>query len=359
MPDLFTRKTRPKDVKEWLSQLPSETGEDYARRYALGSDLKNRQTPSGNPDTSLNGSVIAKKQRVNFLQRFSIWLRTSTIFSPREKADENIIPVMEDDQVLKRLDGESLPDIIVPDSSLQLHKTEQPSLQAMPQPEPERQGDNNLAIARYPQQDKEEPDFDNLRKNAIEGYEAPVPINEPSYRMFFSNFKKWFDQLSILQKSLIILGPLFSLGLIIFLIIQFGLQPSNSPVSTPDNYLVSSVPVPDSIILPDGQAFKLGVGYIQDGLWIPQGAEWLAGTEVPRWLALPWDKQLESTVLAYQGNEPIELQMNNKDIITYRFQSIQEISAEEMGTFHKNTADLLILISKKGTATLMVIVAVP
>jgi hypothetical protein len=98
---------------------------------------------------------------------------------------------------------------------------------------------------------------------------------------------------------------------------------------------------------------------INNGLWIPQEAEWLAGTEVPRWLALPWNKQLEAAVMAYNVNDVIKIQMNNKDIIEYRFQSVQKLPAEEMGTFHKNTADLLIVLSNNETSTRLVIVAVP
>jgi hypothetical protein len=59
---------------------------------------------------------------------------------------------------------------------------------------------------------------------------------------------------------------------------------------------VSNLPYPSSVSLPGGWSFQLGRGTLQNGKWDPQGAEWLEGTEVCRWIALPWSRQLEAVV---------------------------------------------------------------
>jgi hypothetical protein len=76
---------------------------------------------------------------------------------------------------------------------------------------------------------------------------------------------------------------------------------------------VSNLPFPASVSLPGGWSFSLGRGALQEGKWNPQGAEWLEGTEVCRWVALPWSRQLEAVIRTLNPNDPVELVMSNND----------------------------------------------
>ena len=132
-----------------------------------------------------------------------------------------------------------------------------------------------------------------------------------------------------------------------------------SSASQNDSILEPSYPHPVKIILPDGVEFDLGLGTVEDGTWSPKGAEWLEGTELPRWVALPWSRGLEEDVKGFNVSDVIQLFMSNSDIIFYRFQSIQEVAQTEISSFHPNSTDLLIVLSRKGNQSLIVIVSVP
>src|SRR5687768_13172945 len=78
--------------------------------------------------------------------------------------------------------------------------------------------------------------------------------------------------------------------------------------------VASDLPYPTTVSLPGGWSFNLGQGALeQDGKWNPQGAEWLQGTEVCRWVALPWSRQLEAVVRTLNQDDPVELVMSNTD----------------------------------------------
>jgi hypothetical protein len=361
MPDLFNRRTKPKNLKEWLSQLGRETGEENTRSHLKGTNLKDndKETPSEDTETSISSNLPTERRRFDIFRGFSGWLRASNILPQRRKTIENRIPAMEDEQVIKRLVGDTVQNIPVVKSLFKLKRRRLPLSQPVSQPETESQIDTDLIVTQRKQHEIEEPDFDQMRMMALQGYEPTVRGESEVDRSAFSRLRKWFDRLSILQKISLLLGALFALGLSILLIVLVTSRPSHPVVSTPDVYLYSSGPIPSSVILPDSQAFELGVGTLTNGFWTPQSAEWLAGTEVPRWLALPWNRSLESAFLAFEVNVPIQLQMSNGDILVYRFQSVQELSTEEIGTFHANTADLLIVLSKPNASTRLVIIATP
>ncbi len=91
----------------------------------------------------------------------------------------------------------------------------------------------------------------------------------------------------------------------------------------------SDLPYPTTVGLPGGWQFNLGRGALtSDGSWNPAGAEWLQGTEVCRWVALPWSRQLEAVVRTLNPDDPIELGMSNNDRLTYNVYSVQ---ADEPG----------------------------
>ena len=360
MPDLFTRKTKLETLKERTSQPGTEIDEEYARRYLMGENLNDKEAPTEDTETDLQSNFPMEGRRFDIFRRFSEWLRASNILPQRRKISvENKIAAMENAQVIRRLVGEAAQEVPVVESQFKLKRRRRSLPQAVSQPEPKAQPAPDLIVTQRQQKEIEEPDMDNLRIMALQGYEPTARGVSDVGQSAFDRLRKWFDRLSIMQKLTLLLGALFALGLSIYLIVLITSRASHPVVSTPDVYLDLSGPIPSSVILPGSQAFELGVGTLINGFWTPQGAEWLVGTEVPRWLALPWNKSLESSVLAYEVNEPIQLQMSNSDVLVYRFQSVQELSTEEMDAFHTNTADLLIVLSKPGASTRLVILAVP
>jgi hypothetical protein len=143
-------------------------------------------------------------------------------------------------------------------------------------------------------------------------------------------------------------------GLVLFNVYQQSVAaPSTEPV------VVSNLPFPTSVSLPGGWTFKLGRGALDSGQWNPKGAEWLQGTEVCRWVALPWSKQLEAVVRTLNRDDPINLGMSNNDQLTYKVFSIQQMSPEEMQSLDSNTPCLLIVLAEPEAEKRWVLTAMP
>ena len=118
---------------------------------------------------------------------------------------------------------------------------------------------------------------------------------------------------------------------------------------------------PTHLDLPGGWGFNLGQGRVIDGKWSPKGAEWLTGTEVSRWVALPWSLQLEAVLRTLKAGDQIELTMSNLDRLEYKVHSIQQMSmAEIQAVDPKKPSLLIILFEEDGTTdTHWVVTALP
>ncbi len=122
----------------------------------------------------------------------------------------------------------------------------------------------------------------------------------------------------------------------------------------------SDVPYPTTVGLPGGWQFNLGRGSLtSDGSWNPAGAEWLQGTEVCRWVALPWSRQLEAVVRTLNPDDPIELGMSNNDKLTYNVYSVQQMSPAEMLELDSNKPCLLVVLAEPDAEKRWVLTALP
>lgn len=120
-----------------------------------------------------------------------------------------------------------------------------------------------------------------------------------------------------------------------------------------------NLPFPTSISLPGGLNFSLGKGALKDGAWNPRGPEWLEGTEVCRWVAIPWSRQLEAVIRTLNPDDPIELVMSNNDRLVYKVYSIRELSTEEMQNLPTDSPCLLLVLAKADSDMRWVLTALP
>jgi hypothetical protein len=140
-------------------------------------------------------------------------------------------------------------------------------------------------------------------------------------------------------------------------ILLFNLYKASLPAQPAED--VSNLPYPTSVSLPGGWSFKLAKGSLVDGEWNPRGAEWLQGTEVCRWVALPWSRQLEAVVRTLNPKDPIELVMSNQDKLVYEVYSVRQMSPEEMQALESNSPCLLIVLAEADTEKRWVLTALP
>jgi hypothetical protein len=128
------------------------------------------------------------------------------------------------------------------------------------------------------------------------------------------------------------------------------------PAPTPT---VGNLPYPQSMVLPGGLSFALGRGAITDGEWNPTKPEWLAGTEICRWVAIPWSRQLEAVVRTLTLEDSIDLLMSNGDTLTYHVHSIRELSLAEMQDLDQNSPCLLLVLAEQEAEKRWVVTAKP
>jgi hypothetical protein len=127
-----------------------------------------------------------------------------------------------------------------------------------------------------------------------------------------------------------------------------------TPVAEPSN-----LPFPTLVGLPGGLNFDLSRGVLQDGKWDPRGPEWLEGTEICRWVALPWSRQLEAVIRTLTQDDSIKIVMSNGDEIEYRVYSIRELTFEEIQKLDSGSPCLLLILAKQDSETRWVVTAIP
>jgi len=119
------------------------------------------------------------------------------------------------------------------------------------------------------------------------------------------------------------------------------------------------LPFPTSIVLPGDLNFKLGKGTLEDGEWNPSGPEWLEGTEICRWVSIPWSRQLEAVVRTFTQDDEIELLMSNNDRIVYKVFSIRQLTIADLQKLDSDSPCLLLVLAEADSEQRWVVTANP
>lgn len=128
-----------------------------------------------------------------------------------------------------------------------------------------------------------------------------------------------------------------------------------TPVATE----VVNLPYPTMVTLPGGLNFNLAKGALKNGSWDPRGPEWLEGTEICRWVAIPWSRQLEAAVRTMSREDVIELHMSNNDKLTYKVEMIQELTPAQLQEMDSSSPCLAIILAKQDSEKRWVAVGRP
>ncbi len=241
---------------------------------------------------------------------------------------------------------------------------EQPGMQPIaPAPEPEppqthvETGQSILSTLHTEEHEVEEK-TSSIRQAALEDYVLePAEPEESGVSPVARVRRSWRDMRPIdrrlLVSALVIVGLMFLGGTGYALVTSI---PTPTPAATPT---ASIVPIPISISLPGGWVFPLGVGYVQGGVWDPNAAQWLSGTEVCRWVSLPWSEQLEAVLRTVKGGDEIKLSMSNYDSVVYKVESIQQVPTSDVGKLAPSTPSLLVILSNQDSDKRWVVIAKP
>ena len=211
--------------------------------------------------------------------------------------------------------------------------------------------------------DEHEVDFEKVREIALQEYDETVvePVVERKVPLR-EEIRKTIREAKPLEKVLIFTVFILTVGALLFSGIYIIV--TSIPFPTPEPTVVVNLEdmvYPTHLNLPGGWGFDLDQGRVEEGEWSPQGAEWLIGTEVSRWVALPWSLQLEAVLRTLKSGDHIELIMSNLDRLEYKVYSIQEMTMEEIQAVDtKKPSLLIILFQEEGDSnTHWVVTAVP
>lgn len=208
-------------------------------------------------------------------------------------------------------------------------------------------------------EEKPEEDFSEVRAVALEGGEEVFveveshkeDVQRDRIKAFENSLRPYRGILYFLMAFVAIVMAVIA-GTLMFRTYQSTLPPTPTPVE-------SDLPYPTQLILPGGLNFNLGRGQIVDGSWDPQGPEWLRGTEICRWVAIPWSRPLEAAVRTLTRDDAIELVMNNNDRLSYDVFSIQQLTLAEMQELDQNSPCLLLVLAEQDSEERWVVTAKP
>lgn len=233
------------------------------------------------------------------------------------------------------------------------------SLEVPPEPEPKIDFETLKEQAFRPRAPEEEPEsLTDVRSIALEGgeevfVEVEAPVADPMQERIsaFENALKPYRR--YIYAALTILGVGMA---VVAALILFNLYRQSQPQAVRET---PNLPYPTAVSLPGGWSFQLGQGTLEAGRWDPQGPEWLEGTEVCRWVALPWSPQLEAVFRTLNPKDPIELIMSNNDKLVYGVYSIRELSMEEIQELDSNSPCLLLILTQSESDKHWVLTALP
>jgi hypothetical protein len=234
-----------------------------------------------------------------------------------------------------------------------------PEVEVPSEPGPEVDFEELKKQAFGPRTEGDEPEpLTDVRSMALEGGEevlvevdrkAPDPFEE-RLNAFENALKPYRLYINI---ALAMLGVVMA---VIASLIIYRVYQNSRPEPVQE---VSNLPYPSNVSLPGGWSFKLGKGTLQNGKWDPSGAEWLEGTEVCRWVSLPWSRQLEAVVRTLNPKDPIDLVMSNNDKFVYQVYSVRQLTPEELQKLDSNSPCLLLILTQPDAEKRWVLTALP
>jgi len=220
-----------------------------------------------------------------------------------------------------------------------------------------------VQIPRLPvKSEKDEIDFDVVREAALQDYDDTRVEVEERKPALQEDVRRTIRDLSPVERFVMIAVGVLTVGALLFsgiyIIANSISVPTPVPTAEPE---LGDIVRPTRLVLPGGWEFRLGQGRVTEGQWEPQGAEWLVGTEISRWVALPWTLQLEAVLRTLKSGDQLELEMSNFDVLVYNVYSIQEMTMDELLASDVTTPSLLIVLynDEEADGTFWVVRAIP
>lgn len=169
--------------------------------------------------------------------------------------------------------------------------------------------------------------------------------------------QKWYTELSTGQRIFTILIIFFSLLLLAGSIAVGWLI--GQDLRPPEAYVGNTSVLPVSVQFPGGWSFRLSPGHIINGVWEPKTAEWLPDSEIRRVIVLPSSRYLQAVAHTLQRGDSILLLMDNKDVLTYHFEYMEQVSRTNTSYLDGNDPALILILSEPDSDQRWIIFCTP
>ena len=325
-------------------------------------------------------SLIEENEKAEKEKKPSWWQKLGVGARKSKDSDEaaDIVDVQDEDSILaveenieapedQQQDvGESIDDLI---ELLEADEEDEPSeIELTPAPEPiqvEQPKPEKIDVAELKKRafsgssPDDEESFSDVRAVALEGgeevfVEVEVKAEDPvedrirSFENALRPYRRYINWVFAFIGLIVIIST--------SALLYDAYQKSLPPEPTKE---VSNLPYPAILNLPGGLSFNLGRGSLDNGRWNPRGPEWLEGTEVCRWVAIPYSRQLEAVIRTLTREDQLKLVMSNSDVVAYDVFSITQMSIEDMQKGSGNTPCLLLVLADAKTDTRWVVTSYP
>lgn len=148
-------------------------------------------------------------------------------------------------------------------------------------------------------------------------------------------------------------------GLVV-LVALAAIQPWNqAPIAQPNTPVPSDQPYPVGLELTGGWFFDINRSTIVNGVWQPQGAEWLDNSQLRRVVALPWNKQSDAVIQTLERGDPVNLVFSNNDLIPFLVKSVERLEQTDTELFSENKPGLVIFLYGEESDQRWVVLALP
>lgn len=325
-------------------------------------------------------SLIEENEKAEKEKKPSWWQKLGVGARKSKDSDEaaDIVDVQDEDSILaveenieapedQQQDvGESIDDLIElleadeEDESSEIELTPAPEPIQVEQPKPEKIDVAELKKRAFSgSSPDDEESFSDVRAVALEGgeevfVEVEVKAEDPvedrirSFENALRPYRRYINWVFAFIGLIVIIST--------SALLYDAYQKSLPPEPTKE---VSNLPYPAILNLPGGLSFNLGRGSLDNGRWNPRGPEWLEGTEVCRWVAIPYSRQLEAVIRTLTREDQLKLVMSNSDVVAYDVFSITQMSIEDMQKGSGNTPCLLLVLADAKTDTRWVVTSYP
>ena len=106
-----------------------------------------------------------------------------------------------------------------------------------------------------------------------------------------------------------------------------------------------------------GYTWVLAAGSVANGQWLPVGAEWLAGTQLRRVVAVPYEPDVAASMSELRGGEVIRLRLRSGEIAKYKVSEVRRQQRQQIEVLAERTPSLVLLLHSEPSAERWVVQA--